>query len=252
MRNPIIHIVHPNLCGYCERFFAQYACSAALGECDCPRCQGLCECDLPDNAPDDDERFVAVDGVRRLSLGAVPMEPLVSPDLPAVPVDPDAAWATTLAEAGLPPEHNLAWTDMGPVSELADTTERLVRMTAEFENYRKRVERSRIDAVDALVADLVSELLAVADDLERGMAHGDDSRRAFALIHTRLLSVLKRRGVEPFTSVGRPFDPNVHQAVVVEEVSDRPSGIVSGELARGYRRGDKLVRAAMVKVTRRV
>jgi len=233
MRNPIIHIVHPNLCGYCERFFAQYACSAALGECDCPRCQGLCECDLPDDAPDD-ERFVAV-------------EPESVVEAVVAPVDPDAAWAATLAEAGLPPE------DRPRSVELADTTERLVRMTAEFENYRKRVERERIDAADALVADLVSDLLAVADDLERGMAHGDDeSRRAFALIHTRLLSVLKRRGVEPFTSVGRPFDPNVHQAVVVEEVSDRPSGIVSGELARGYRRGDKLVRAAMVKVTRRV
>jgi len=220
----IVHTVEPALCWYCQRFFAQYACTAALGECDCPRCQGLCECNLPDAEP----------------------EPVIEA-APVEPIDPDAAWAATLAEAGLPPEHDAA-------AELADTKERLVRMTTEFENYRKRVERERTEAADATVADFVGELLVVADDLERGMAHGedDDARRAFALIHTRLLSVLKRKGIEPFPSVGRPFDPNVHQAVVVEEVSDRPSGIVSGELARGYRHGDRLVRPAMVKVTRRV
>jgi len=132
----------------------------------------------------------------------------------------------------------------------------LLRKSAEFDNYRKRVERERREQAERSVADLLADLLPVVDDLERALkaeAAGDQAsayRTGVELIHRQMLELLKRRGVEPFSSIGADFDPNVHQAVVSEDAPDRRDGEIIEEFRRGYKVGERLLRPAMVKVAR--
>jgi molecular chaperone GrpE len=136
--------------------------------------------------------------------------------------------------------------------ERDDLYDRLLRTTAEFDNYRKRVERERRDLVDATASDVVRDLLPVVDDFERALAApgaADDAfRRGVELIHRRLLEVLRVRGVEPFDSVGQTFDPAVHEAVATEPVGRRREGEIVAEFGRGYRLNGRLLRPARVKV----
>jgi molecular chaperone GrpE len=145
--------------------------------------------------------------------------------------------------------------DAGPAElqrERDDLYDRLLRATAEFDNYRKRVERERRDLVDATASDVVRDLLPVLDDFERALSapgSADDAfRRGVELIHRRLLDVLRVRGVEPFDSVGQTFDPAVHEAVATEPVGRRREGEIVAELGRGYRLNGRLLRPARVKV----
>lgn len=130
--------------------------------------------------------------------------------------------------------------------------DRVLRLTAEFDNYRKRVERERRDLVDAAAADIVRDLLPVVDDFDRALAApaapGDALRRGVELIHRRLLDVLRARGVEPFDSVGDIFDPAWHEGVATEPVGAHRDGEIVAELRRGYRLNGKLLRPAQVKV----
>lgn len=136
--------------------------------------------------------------------------------------------------------------------ERDDLYDRLLRSTAEFDNYRKRVERERRDLVDAAAADIVRDLLPVVDDFDRALAapspHTDALRRGVELIHRRLLDVLRTRGVEPFDSIGEMFDPAWHEAVATEPVGAHRDGEIVAELRRGYRLNGKLLRPAQVKV----
>lgn len=136
--------------------------------------------------------------------------------------------------------------------ERDDLYDRLLRTTAEFDNYRKRVERERRDLVDATASDVVRDLLPVLDDFERALSTpggADDAfRRGVELIHRRLLDVLRVRGVEPFDSVGQTFDPAVHEAVATEPVGRGREGEIVAELGRGYRLNGRLLRPARVKV----
>jgi len=130
--------------------------------------------------------------------------------------------------------------------------DRLLRTTAEFDNYRKRVERERRDLIDATASDVVRDLLPVLDDFERALTApgpADDAfRRGVELIHRRLLDVLRVRGVEPFDSLGQTFDPAVHEAVATEPLGRRREGEIVAELGRGYRLNGRLLRPARVKV----
>ena len=133
-----------------------------------------------------------------------------------------------------------------------DLYDRLLRTTAEFDNYRKRIDRERRDLIDATARDVVRDLLPVVDDFERALAApgaADDSfRRGVELIHRRLLDALRVRGVEPFDSVGQIFDPAVHEAVATEPVGRRREGEIVAEFGRGYRLNGRLLRPARVKV----
>lgn len=132
----------------------------------------------------------------------------------------------------------------------------LLRKTAEFDNYRKRVDRERQAADQAAAADLVIELLPLIDDLERALEAEADSDAAAAyragveLIRKQLLDVLARRGVAPLDTTGQQFDPHFHEAVVHEESSDHAAGEIIGELRRGYVMGARLLRPAMVRVAK--
>ena len=139
--------------------------------------------------------------------------------------------------------------------EKAVIHDRLLRLAAEFENYRKRVDRDRRDQADAAVAGAVEELLPIVDNLERALEApvGSDAevyRKGVQLIHQQMVDLLRKRGVTPIESVGTEFDPNVHQAVAHEVSSDHREGEVMEEFRRGYKLGDRLLRPAMVKVAK--
>ena len=149
--------------------------------------------------------------------------------------------------------------DAGAVEELRrerDTLQdRLLRTAADFDNYRKRVERDRRDVADMAVADAVQDLLPIIDNLERALqAQGGDAdslRKGVELIHKQALDLLRKRGVTTIDALGADFDPNRHQAVVHEASDEHREGEVMQEMQRGYVLGERLLRPAMVKVAKR-
>jgi len=134
--------------------------------------------------------------------------------------------------------------------------DRLVRKTAEFDNYRKRTDRERIQLSEAAAADLLEELLPLVDDMERALKAdpGSDGaeaiRRGVELIHKQLVETLRKRGVTPIDALGADFDPHFHMAVSHEPADGRREGEVVEEFRRGYMLGDRLLRPAMVKVAK--
>jgi molecular chaperone GrpE len=139
--------------------------------------------------------------------------------------------------------------------ERDDYYDRLLRKTAEFDNYRKRVERERRELSEWAAADVLSELLAVIDDFERALATepppgAEAYRTGIELIHRQLQELLRKRGVTPIVSLGTDFDPHLHQAVAYDEEPGARDGEVVGELRKGYKLGDRLLRPAMVKVAK--
>jgi molecular chaperone GrpE len=140
--------------------------------------------------------------------------------------------------------------------ERDDFYDRLLRVTAEFDNYRRRTDRERRERSESAGLDVIRDLLPIVDDLERALGASSDSGAAgglhagVELIHRQILDLLRRRGVEPFDSVGERFDPEWHEAVMHDPAGDRPDGEVTGEVRRGYKIGDRLLRAAMVRVAK--
>jgi molecular chaperone GrpE len=138
--------------------------------------------------------------------------------------------------------------------------DRLLRTTAEFDNYRKRTERERRDLVEAASADLVRDLLPVVDDLDRALAAPADAgaradaaaryRSGVELIRRHMLEVLRRRGVEPLEVVGQDFDPLWHEGVGHDPADGRRDGEITAEVRKGYKMGSRLLRPAMVKVAK--
>jgi molecular chaperone GrpE len=168
---------------------------------------------------------------------------------PEAPATASAAVDPSDAPAQSPPEVAAL------VRERDELYDRLLRKSAEFDNFRKRVDRERREQADQTVIDLLQDVLLVVDDLERALeVEGDVPAEAYrkgvTLIHAKLLDVLRRQGVRPIEAVGSDFDPNLHQAVTQEVTRDHREGEVIGELRRGYLIGDRLLRAAMVKVAK--
>lgn len=133
--------------------------------------------------------------------------------------------------------------------------DRLLRTAAEFDNYRKRVERERRELVDFASADLLIEILPIVDNLERALhappsSDGDSLRKGIELILKQMQDLLRKRGARAIESVGADFDPNVHEAVLHELSEHHREGEVMQELQRGYRLGERLLRPAMVKVAK--
>lgn len=144
----------------------------------------------------------------------------------------------------------------GEVKELKDS---LARRQADFENYRKRMERERSETYNRVVADIAGKLLPVLDNLKRALeteasieASESDEFRHFLsgvdLIYKQLNGVLDALGVKPVLAEGEHFDPHVHEAVVTEPTDDYEPDTVMQEIVRGFRIGDKLIRPALVKV----
>jgi molecular chaperone GrpE len=147
-------------------------------------------------------------------------------------------------------------------AENAELKDRLARRQADFENYRKRVEKERSETYNRVAADLAAKLLPVSDNLKRALdaessvkaAESDEFRHFLSgvdLISKQLSGVLDALGVKPIPSVGEPFDPHVHEAVVSEATDEYEPDTVIQEILTGYRLGDKLIRPSLVKVATR-
>lgn len=147
-------------------------------------------------------------------------------------------------------------------AENADLKNQLARRQADFENYRKRVERERNETYNRVAADVAAKLLPVSDNLKRALeaessveaAESDEFRHFLSgvdLIWKQLNGVFDALGVKPIPSVGEPFDPHVHEAVVTEATDEYEPDTVIQEIVAGYRLGDKLIRPALVKVATR-
>ena len=139
--------------------------------------------------------------------------------------------------------------------ERDDYKDRWVRKTAEFDNYRRRIERERREQADQAVVDLLQELLLVVDDFDRALEvdSGEDLaayRKGVELIQGKLHDLLRKQGLKPIDALGTDFDPNIHQAVMHEVSPEHREGEVIGELRKGYVLNDRLLRPAMVKVAK--
>jgi molecular chaperone GrpE len=139
--------------------------------------------------------------------------------------------------------------------ERDDLYDRLLRKTAEFDNYRKRVERERKDFTEWAAADVLSDLLSVMDDFERALAteappEAQRYRAGVEIIYKALVDLVKKRGVTPIETLGADFDPHRHQAVAYEAVAGAREGEVVEELRKGYVLGERLLRPALVKVAK--
>jgi molecular chaperone GrpE len=165
--------------------------------------------------------------------------------------------------ATAPPEQGDASAGAAELKQQRDDYyDRLLRKTAEFDNYRKRTERERLQLSEAAAADLLTELLPLVDDMERALSADVPAeaaayagaaggiRKGVELIHKQLVDILRKRGVKPIEALGADFDPHFHQAVSYEPAEGRREGEVIEEFRRGYMLGDRLLRPAMVKVAK--
>ena len=143
--------------------------------------------------------------------------------------------------------------------ESADAADRVLRLQADWENYRRRTAAERIAERERAAEKLVTNLLPVLDDMERAADHatknaeGDEKLIQFAdgvmAIHAKMIDILGKDGVEVIDPAGEPFDPLVHQAVGREENTEAYDETVAQVYQKGYRMGGKVIRSAMVTVT---
>ena len=195
-------------------------------------------------------------------------------DVEATP-DPDAGDTAEQADAGGSQSAAQADETIAALQRERDALkEQFLRAVADFDNYRKRIERERRELSEYAAADVMLDLLPILDNFERALqasaaapgasafakAPADKSadkpadeafRRGIELIHKQMLDLLRKRGVTLIEAQGADFDPNVHQAVIHEPSDEHREGEVMQELQRGYKLGDRLLRPAMVRVAKR-
>lgn len=135
--------------------------------------------------------------------------------------------------------------------------DRLLRVSAEFDNYKKRTSREMQDVVRYANEKLIKELLTVVDNLERAIEsvqkeddQDDPVLQGVRLTLSEVEKILNRHHVEPVKALGEPFDPNFHQAMMQEESEDQPANTVIREMQKGYVLHDRLIRPAMVVVSK--
>lgn len=146
--------------------------------------------------------------------------------------------------------------------EAADAKDSLLRLQADWDNYRRRTAQERLDEKERASEKLVTGLLPVLDDMERAIDHaagaasadGEDNEfdqfvAGVQAVHDKMLSILAKEGVEVIDPVGEAFDPMEHQAVGRVEDPDQPDETVAAVYQRGYRMGGRVIREAMVQVT---
>ena len=131
--------------------------------------------------------------------------------------------------------------------------DQLLRKQAEFDNYRKRMERERDETGGMAAREVLKRLLPVLDNMERALktaeASRDPLRKGIELVHQQFLDLLKKEGVQPIDALGTAFDPRLHEAVEVLDVAGFEPDMVLEEMQRGYTHNDRLLRPALVKVS---
>lgn len=158
------------------------------------------------------------------------------------------------AEADPAPQET---SDAQPVdTRVAELTEDLQRMAADFANYRKRNEAERADFAKFAKADLIARLLDVLDGYDRALAtvpedlKGQPWVEGMWLVERKLRQILDSEGLEPIESLGKPFDPYIHEAIAHVE-SEEPEGTVINEHQKAYRLHDRVIRPALVTVAKK-
>lgn len=145
-------------------------------------------------------------------------------------------------------------------TECAELTETMRRRQLDFDNYKKRIERDRSETFINQLSNLATQMLPVLDNLNRALDFATEHSKGrsadfhqffegIVMVNQQLNEVLAEMGVSPIAAVGEPFDPHFHEAMATEISSNYPPNTVTGELLRGYRIGDKIIRPAMVKVS---
>ena len=186
------------------------------------------------------------EGAPRVPAGEQPAgtRPDSGPDNPAthaVPGEQMSEHETTVTEESPAPEGDLE-------RQLAERTEDLQRVTAEYANYRRRVDRDRSLVVDQAAERFAQQLFPIIDDIERARDHGDLTG-AFKVVADRVLGLVDGLGVSAFGQVGDAFDPALHEAVIHDTSPDVAVPTATTVLRQGFRRGDRVLRTAMVAVS---
>lgn len=168
------------------------------------------------------------------------------PEVSEIPIEPGSEPEKGSEEAAArSSERDRLTTERNELQDL------LQRRQAEFDNYRRRVERERSDFVEYAGMEIVRELLPVVDDFERALKADTGSKeyaKGVELIYQRLLDILKKSGLEPIDTEGKTFDPHLHQAVEKVQTEDAEDHAILGEFQRGYHYKGKLLRPSMVRV----
>ncbi len=131
-------------------------------------------------------------------------------------------------------------------TQLAERTEDLQRVTAEYANYRRRTERERQGIIDTARASVVTQLLPLLDDLDLAKQHGDLNEGPLKSLSDKLINILGGLKVESFGEIGEAFDPEIHEAV--QDLSQGDVKVLGTVLRKGYRLGDRVIRTAMVLI----
>lgn len=137
--------------------------------------------------------------------------------------------------------------------EIADLKDKLLRNMAEFDNYRKRTAKERMELAPEITARNLTEFLPVMDNLERALAaecKDPDYKKGIEMIHESFTIALNNLGVETIESDGKAFDPSYHQAVQQVEDDTKEEGTIAATFQKGYKIGDKVLRFAMVAVVK--
>jgi molecular chaperone GrpE len=140
--------------------------------------------------------------------------------------------------------------------ESEEMYDRLLRATADFENFKKRSEREKLDRIKFANEELMKELLPVVDNLERALASSESTRdteaikKGIGIVLDQVLKTLQKFGLSGYTSVGETFDPNRHEAVEQVESTEHEANTILDEFQKGYFLNGRLLRPALVSVTR--
>jgi molecular chaperone GrpE len=140
--------------------------------------------------------------------------------------------------------------------EAKENYDRFLRLSAEFENYKKRSEREINEFRKYANESLIKEILSVADNLERALDSSRNNKQADTglvegvdMTLKEILNIFEKFSVKPVESLGKPFDPTFHQAVMQEQTDGHPENTVTNEIQKGYMMHDRLIRPAMVVVS---
>ena len=143
--------------------------------------------------------------------------------------------------------------------ELKEARDKYLRMLAEMENMKKRMQKEKIETTRFAVENVIAEILTPLDNLENALQFSqkmsDETKNwaiGFQMILSQFKDVLQQNGVSAFRSEGTLFDPHLHEAVETEETDQHPEGTVLHEFIRGYKCGDRTIRAARVRVAKAI
>jgi len=143
-----------------------------------------------------------------------------------------------------------------PEEKLRESEDRYLRLAAEYDNFRKRTAKQFATISESAIEDFALDLLNILDNFERALqvdtekTDAESLKKGIELIFGQFTDLLKKKGVEPFDSVGEKFDPNLHEAMMTVESDEHEEGVVVSEFSKGYKLKDKILRHAKVSVSR--